>query len=183
MSNQTEKTTVSITELVRVGNHKKVPAKIDTGADRSAIWASDVEVTPEGILKFKLFGPTSSHYTGEILETTDFNVVQIRSSNGTTQLRYRVNLPLRLSGHNIKASFNLSNRSAQHYPILIGRRTLRGKFIVDVGHKSIKQPDPINIELNKKLRADPYKFHRDIMSTPGKPATNTPNPSNKESTK
>ena len=33
-----------------------VPAKIDTGADGSAVWASNIRVDKNGVLKFSLFG-------------------------------------------------------------------------------------------------------------------------------
>jgi hypothetical protein len=108
-----------------------VPARVDTGAKTSAIWASHVEEAGD-VLRFTLFGETSNFYTGRIIETNRFKRLKIISSNGTKEARYKVILVLLLHGRKIRASFTLANRSAQTYPVLIGRNVLRGKFLVDV---------------------------------------------------
>ena len=46
---------IGSTEFIDVAGIKNVPAKIDTGADSSAIWASNIEMQKNGILKFSLF--------------------------------------------------------------------------------------------------------------------------------
>ena len=151
---------------VSIGGVDNVPAKIDTGADSSSIWASDIEVEEDGTLDFKLFAKNSPFYTGEIMKSNDYKVAVIRSSNGEEQVRYRVKVPLEISGHKIIASLTLANRSRNHFPILIGRRTLAGKFLVDVQKSEVKQP-PKNKKtqpLNKELNEDPYKFHQKYIN-------------------
>ena len=59
---------IGSTELVSVENFLNIPAKIDTGADSSAIWASNINVSEDGVLSFSLFGKDSKFYTGEKLE-------------------------------------------------------------------------------------------------------------------
>lgn len=108
-----------------------VPARIDTGAKTSAIWASSVK-EKDGTLEFVLFGKKSPFYTGKKLSTRHYTQRMISSSTGTTQSRYVVRLLIELKGKKIRASFSLANRSKQVYPVLIGRRVLRGKFLVDV---------------------------------------------------
>ncbi|HET9721566.1 MAG TPA: RimK/LysX family protein [Candidatus Saccharimonadales bacterium] len=110
-----------------------VPAKIDTGADTSTIWASDISEV-NGVLKFKLFGKKAPYYTGKELNFTRPNYLQTRvaSSFGHKELRYVIKLSLELGGRNIKGTFTLSNRSAKTYPILVGRKLLNRKFLVDV---------------------------------------------------
>jgi hypothetical protein len=151
---------VGITELVQVGNYPDVPAKIDTGADRSAIWASKIRVSPDGVLSFALFGPSSPHYTGRLLRRTDFGVAKVKSSNGTMQIRYRTHLTVAVAGRRIRALFYLSDRSTQQFPILIGRRTIRGKFAVDVSRTAVKLQRPRQVGHNAALRRDPYAFHQ-----------------------
>jgi hypothetical protein len=152
---------VGITEFVRIGTHyDHVPAKVDTGADRSAIWASKVKVSPDGVLSFALFGLGSPHYTGKLFKRTDFAVAKIKSSNGTTELRYRTHLTVTIGGRTIRSLFYLADRSTQKFPILIGRRTIRGKFVVDVRQATIKLQKPRKVGLNDRLRADPHAFHQ-----------------------
>ncbi|MBR1875317.1 ATP-dependent zinc protease [Candidatus Saccharibacteria bacterium] len=152
---------------VTIGGVEKVPAKIDTGADSSSIWASDIEVSEDGKLRFKLFAKDSPFYTGEVIESTDYKVSVIRSSNGEEQIRYRVKIPVEISGHKVLASLTLANRKKNHFPILIGRRTLSGKFLVDVRLSEVKQ-HPKNAKtspLNKELNEDPYKFHQKYINS------------------
>jgi hypothetical protein len=108
-----------------------VPARIDSGAKTSAIWASDIGIK-NGKLEFKLFDRTSSLYTGKVLRFSDYGSRNFSSTIGARQQRYVVKLVVRLNGRLIKASFSLADRSAQVYPVLIGRNILRGKFVVDV---------------------------------------------------
>lgn len=112
---------------------KKVPARIDTGARTSSIWASDIKETVSG-LEYVLFGPTSPLYTGKVLTAHHFTKIIVASSNGQTEERYKVMLTMQIRGRRIRTFVTLADRSTQAFPILIGRNTLRGKFIVDVQH-------------------------------------------------
>ena len=111
-----------------------LPAKIDTGADISSLWASDIKETDDGRLQFVLFGPKSEHYTGKMvtLPAEDFKLTRIANSFGQHQMRYKVTLRIRVRNRLIRATFTLSDRSRKTYPILLGRRLLQGKFLVDV---------------------------------------------------
>ncbi len=152
---------IGSTELVSVENFSNIPAKIDTGADSSSIWASDINVSKDGVLSFSLFGKKSPFYTGEKIERKDYRVLVVRSSNGDEEIRYRTELSLTLGGRQIKAMFTLAERSKNHFPILIGRRTLKNKFLVDVSLVRVKKTrNPKTKGLNKELQENPFKFHQ-----------------------
>ena len=108
-----------------------VPAKVDTGADNSAIWASQIVVSDD-ILSCVFFAPDSPNYTGERVQIDTFSVTRISNSFGQSEMRYKVKLPIRVKGRRIRATFTLSDRSRKVYPVLLGRRLLAGKFLVDV---------------------------------------------------
>lgn len=110
---------------------EKIPARIDTGARTSALWVSNIHVE-NGMLYFTFFGEQSAFYTGKEVSFTDFDEQVVASSNGITEQRYKVKLLVKLKGKKVRASFTLTNRSSQVYPILIGRNVLFGKFLVDV---------------------------------------------------
>lgn len=151
---------------VSIENAERIPAKIDTGADSSSIWASDIEVEENGTLKFKLFAEGSPFYTGEEVKSRNYTVAVVRSSNGEEQVRYRVKLPIKINEHKIRTSLTLADRSRNHFPVLIGRKTLSGKFLVDVSLNEVEQP-PINAKtnpLNQELNEDPYKFHQKYIN-------------------
>ena len=150
-----------------IAHATKVPAKIDTGADSSSIWATDVHIDEDDILSFKLFGESSPFYTGETITRQAYKVALVRSSSGHEQIRYRTELPVRINGRRIRVLFNLSNRSNNMFPILIGRRTLAGKFIVDVSHREYNSPlAKVNRGLNEEMRKDPYLFYKKYYINP-----------------
>lgn len=108
-----------------------IPARIDTGAKTSSVWATQIK-EENGKLSFVLFGKSSPFYTGKKIITKQYDLKMVASSIGAAEERYVVKLSVKLHSRQIRASFTLANRSAQAYPILIGRNVLRGKFIVDV---------------------------------------------------
>lgn len=138
-----------------------VPVKIDTGADGSSIWASDIRVDADGVLSFVLFDKVSPFYTGVRHETSEFDARLIRSSNGTAQVRYLVSLGIELNGRRIKGTFSLSDRSRNTYPVLVGCRLLKGKFLVDVSKNDAHVPkrrSPRPLTYTDELKRNPQAF-------------------------
>ncbi len=109
-----------------------VPARIDTGARTSSVWASNIKVTDQGKLSFCLFGEASPLFKKRPIVTSSYEKTVVASSVGAVQVRFKVKLRIIIKGRRIISSFTLSDRSQQVYPVLIGRNALRGKFIVDV---------------------------------------------------
>lgn len=116
---------------------KKIPAKVDTGADASSIWCSKIRLV-QGELRCIFFAKGSEFYTGEtiIFGMDNVSLTRISNSFGHRELRYKVKIPIVVKGRLIKATFTLTDRSTKLYPVLIGRSTLQGKFLVDVSKGS-----------------------------------------------
>ncbi len=146
-----------------VNDMSSVPAKVDTGADSSAVWASDIFVDTDNLLHFKLFDKKSKYYSGKEYVTREYTIARTKSSLGELQLKYRVKLLVVIAGKKIRATFGLSDRSTHNYPILIGRRTLSNKFLVDVSIRDDLIEIKRNTEpgLNRKMQEDPYKFYKE----------------------
>lgn len=153
---------IGATEYVDFGRRAVgVPAKIDTGADSSAVWASKIRVDEDGVLKFALFGEGSPFYNGKIFKRTDFSVAKVRSATGHEQIRYRTHFTVKIAGKRIKMLMNLSDRSKNAFPVLIGRRSISKKFLVDVSKKNVKIKKVFNQkELNEELAQNPHQFHQ-----------------------
>jgi len=117
-------------ELPELGLHN-IPARIDTGAKTSSIWASNID-EENGVLSYQLFGENSKFYTGETISQSHYKMKKIFNSSGQKERRYAVVHKASIKGRKVKVTFTLANRSKQMYPILLGRNTLRGKFLVDV---------------------------------------------------
>lgn len=138
-----------------------VPVKIDTGADRSSIWASNLSLDEKNVLHFTLFDTASPYYSGKVHKATHYTALLIRSSNGTAQVRYRVELAIILANRRIRGTFTLADRSRNTYPVLIGCALLRNKFLVDVTQESPIQPPPKHVDhktFDEELRKDPQAF-------------------------
>jgi len=161
-----ESSKVTIGRNVRVdliGHAEQVPAKVDTGADSSSVWASKVTILSNGMLQFVLFDINSPYYDGKVIQTEKYTVATVRSATGHEEIRYRTILSLRVNGKRIKAVFNLSDRSRNRFPVLIGRRTLSNKFIVDVtmaddDTKIVFESE--NKSLNNELNQNPHEFYK-----------------------
>lgn len=146
-----------------VAGIKNVPAKIDTGAAVSAIWATDIKMNAQNELEFRLFAPESEFYTGELLKTSEYKVRRVRSSNGHDQIRYLVKLSTCIKGRKIRMSFTLADRQNNKFPVLIGAKSLNGKFLVDVSDREIPIPNRTEGTLNFQLRENPQEFHQKYM--------------------
>ena len=108
-----------------------VPAKIDTGAFRSSVWASNIR-EENGVLHFTFLGPESPYYSGKECSVDKYEVVEVENSFGHKENRYSVHLRVRLGSKVVLSNFTLADRSKKTYPVLIGRKLLRGRYIVDV---------------------------------------------------
>jgi len=126
-----------------------VHARVDTGAQTSAIWVSSA-VEREGKLEVVFFGHGHPQYSGGIVHFNDYSLGMVASSNGQAEARYKVRTLVCIGGKRIRARLTLADRTTQTYPVLVGRNVLRGKFIVDV-----KTGEPIKaaeLERSRKLQ-------------------------------
>lgn len=138
-----------------------IPAKVDTGADGSAIWASRIRVDEEGNLRFYLFDKSSPFYTGKEIVTKDYTVTEVTSASGHVLIKFCPYFKINIAGKTIRARFGLSDRSKHRYPILIGRRTISGKFLVDVSKDENLIPlRDRHKHLRDELEANPYEFYK-----------------------
>lgn len=113
-------------------------AKIDTGAYSGSLHAHEFETRmeeDEKILTFKLLDPEHPEYNEKTFETKDFFVRKVKSSNGESVLRYFIRTILEMSGEEFEVELSLADRSSMKWPILIGRKNLTKRFLIDVDSK------------------------------------------------
>ena len=139
--------TIGITDAIDIPDAGlyNLPCKIDTGADTSAVHCERIrikEINGTDYLVFKLLDRHHPMYSGVEIRTKDFKEKKVKSSFGDYEYRYQVNLNIIIFGQKIKAAFNLSNRRNMKFPVLIGRKFLSHRFMVDVTQH--------NLSLNQK---------------------------------
>lgn len=128
---------IGTTELVdfpEIGLHG-VKAKVDTGAQTSAIDVRQLKLVERDgrkVLSCKLIHPKNP-----VVEFTNYTIRTVKSSNGISEDRYVVKLVIQLFNKKYKAEFTLANRKSMTYPVLLGKRLLSGKFLVDVSKKNL----------------------------------------------
>ena len=137
---------------------RSIRVKIDTGADRSSIWASNITMSDDGKLSFTLFAPESKYYSGTVYRTKNFEASRVRSAHGGLQVRFRIHLTIILGGKKIRGTFTLADRSKNKYPALIGCKILNKKFLVDVSKGLIRENR--TDELTQELKCDPKAFFK-----------------------
>ena len=103
-------------------------AKIDTGAYTSSIHCRHIEqINKDGkeVLEFKLMDDT-------IHRVEEYTQKFIKNSFGEKEERFIIKTLVHIGRKKIRTTVSLSDRGSMRYPVLIGRRLLKGKFIVDV---------------------------------------------------
>ncbi len=111
-----------------------VPAKTDTGANISAIHATEIkEITRQGkqLLQFKLLASHTSYDYERVITVDKYRVKTIENSFGQSEKRYVVRMKVKVAKRTFRTDFTLANRSKKTFPILLGREMLDNRFIVD----------------------------------------------------
>lgn len=107
-----------------------IEVKIDTGAYTSSIHCKNVHVE-EGILKCNFLDESHPNYHEKEFSFKSFDTRIVRSSNGISELRYRIKTQIVIFETTYDIFLTLSDREEMRYPVLLGRRFLSGKFLVD----------------------------------------------------
>lgn len=134
------KVIIGRSEILSFLDHEieKVPAKTDTGAYRSAVHAENISVNTNGTLSFDLLGNHPVCGTMARRVTTDeYKSVWVANSFGHREQRYEVKLKVKLGPKIFQARFTLADRSKKIYPILLGRKLLNHRFLVDSAESSL----------------------------------------------
>jgi hypothetical protein len=76
-------------------------------------------------------------FTGEERMFTSYRQKKVKSSTGQEQLRYFVNGSIRLGDLEYTTEFSLTRRNGMRHPILLGRKLLNRRFVVDPSRKNI----------------------------------------------
>ena len=110
-----------------------VPARVDTGAATSSFHCSRVKlVEKEGktFLSFCL-DMKKGHPKKDIL-VRDFKEMTVKNSFGNSERRYVIKTIVEVAGRKVSTHLSLADRHKMSFPVLLGRRLLQGRFIVDV---------------------------------------------------
>jgi len=125
-----KKEQISIVDL----NLFDLDAKVDTGADSNALHCDHIDIEGE-FVSFTLLDEIHESYHGKRIKLPLHKIKKVRSSNGELQERPAIQVSVDFFGKKYKTVISLTNRADMKYPMLIGRKFLSGKFLVDVSQE------------------------------------------------
>ena len=117
-------------------NLEDIQAKIDTGAYTSSLHCLRAEIV-DGELEFVLLDEEHPEFTGMKYRFKNFDQREIKNSFGEAELRFVIKTKVKLYDTVIRSEFSLSNRGNLKFPVLLGRKILRHRFLIDVTKKDL----------------------------------------------
>ncbi len=123
---------VSLPEL----DVESIKAKIDTGARTSALHAFHAKPFVQNGQQRIRFGvhPVQRHRHPDVLcEAPLIGERIVISSNGQHELRFVITTMLRIGAYRWPIEMTLADRDQMGFRMLLGRRALAGRFLVDPG--------------------------------------------------
>ncbi len=114
----------------------RVAAKMDTGAYRSALHYQKIALRTiddheELVVTFAM----GRKRTKMIFRR--YSKVTVKSSTGQRTERFLISTPVHLNGHTVNTQFTLFDRSDMKHQVLLGRKFMRGRFVVDVARRNM----------------------------------------------
>lgn len=130
---------------------KNIHAKIDTGAYTCSLHCLRAKVV-DGQLEFILLDEEHPEFTGMKFVFKEFEERDIKNSFGEVERRYVIVTTIRIFNEDITASFSLSNRGSLKFPVLIGRKILRDRYLIDVKKKNLSYKEKVRLHRASKRK-------------------------------
>ncbi len=121
-----------------------IHAKIDTGAFTCSLHCSRAEIV-DGKLEFILLDDEHPEFTGMKFTFEKFTKREIKNSFGEAEKRYVIKTTITILNRTYRAEFSLSDRDKLRFPVLLGRKILRHRFLIDVTEKDLSYKAKIRV--------------------------------------
>ncbi|MEO0530325.1 MAG: RimK/LysX family protein [Planctomycetota bacterium] len=111
--------------------------KVDTGAKTSSLHAEELEVVEidgQHVARFVVRTGRGEYQC----ECPVLDERHVKSSSGHEELRVVIRTSCFVRGHRWPIDLTLTDRTAMRYPMLLGRRAMTGRFVVDPGEKYLR---------------------------------------------
>ncbi|MEN6454262.1 MAG: RimK/LysX family protein [Prolixibacteraceae bacterium] len=136
---------------------EKVEVKIDTGAYTSSFHCHTIHVVSnDGKDELHCFflDPEHERYNNRECIFNQFSLKKVRSSNGLLEERYSVETTIRLFEKIIPLELTLTERGNMRFPVLLGRKFLSGRFVVDSSRKNLSDRGIVSTFTVRKRRKE-----------------------------
>jgi len=118
----------------------EVKAKVDTGADNSSLHAFNIErFVEDGVdkVRFEIHPRQRKRKPSVDCVAQVVGERKVRNPGGRSELRPVIRIKLIVAGEELDALVNLTTRDEMTFRMLLGRRTVRNRFLVDPGRSYI----------------------------------------------
>ena len=127
-----------------------IHAKIDTWAYTSSLHCHQAQVV-NGKLEFILLDEEHPEFTGMKFVFDQFDERFIKNSFGEGERRFVIVTSLTIFEEVITTEFSLSNRGSLKFPILIGRKILRDRYLIDVKQRNLSYKEKPREKRKKRI--------------------------------
>jgi hypothetical protein len=117
-----------------------IDLKVDSGAYTSSIHCSDIEeieVEGDNFIRFTLLDPEHEFYNNKEFSTKNYASKMVKSSNGISEKRFLIETNIVIFNKSFPIHLTLSERKDMTFPILLGRKFLNKKFVIDTAKKNL----------------------------------------------
>ncbi|OAD44476.1 ATP-dependent zinc protease family protein [Polaribacter atrinae] len=125
-----------------------IDLKIDSGAYTSSIHCSNIEeitIDNKNFIRFKLLDPEHSFYNNKEFTTKNYASKFVKSSNGISEQRFLIETEIVIFNKTFPIHLTLSERKDMKFPILLGRKFLNKKFVIDTSKTNLSHKLKNNI--------------------------------------
>jgi hypothetical protein len=128
---------------------REIDVKIDSGAYTSSIHCSDINeliIDNESFIKFTLLDPEHSCYNQKEFRFKNYTSKIVKSSNGISETRFMIQTEIIIFNTTFPIYLTLSERKDMKFPVLLGRKFLNKKFVIDTAKKNLSNKLKLNIQ-------------------------------------
>ncbi|MBN1819258.1 MAG: ATP-dependent zinc protease [Prolixibacteraceae bacterium] len=114
--------------------------KIDSGAYTSSFHCHNIEIIEknnEKYIKCNFLDPEHPQYHEKEFLFKEFKLRRIKSSNGLTEERFSIITEIKIFNRIFPVELTLTERSDMKYPVLLGRKFLSKKFVIDTSVQNL----------------------------------------------
>ena len=131
-----------------------IEVKIDTGAYTSSFHCHKIEKVTKGgrnWVKCNFLDPGHARYHEKEICFEIFKIRKVKSSNGMVEERFSILTEITIFQKKYPIELTLTERTDMKYPVLLGRKFISKKFLVDTSFKNLSFKEEITeINLDKK---------------------------------
>lgn len=118
----------------------EIDVKIDSGAFTSSIHCSNIQETTingEPFIQFTLLDPEHPFYNNKEFTFKNYASKIVKSSNGISEKRFMIHTKIFIFETLFPIYLTLSERKDMKFPVLLGRKFLNKKFVIDTIKKDL----------------------------------------------